>query len=347
MDRGRVVGDWSTLVNPGRRVPHGIQVLTGITDDMLAGAPRFEEVSAALALRLADKVLAAHNARFDYDFLRAEFARNAMRYEAPVLCTVRLSRRLYPQHRRHNLDALLYRHSIFCLDRHRALGDAQVLWELAQIWQRELGAAALDAACADLLRKTPVPAGLPADVYDTLPESPGVYVLHGDGGAVLYVEGGVNIRSLVMAHFGGASKPARNSRIAAEVKRVECIETAGSLGAHIRQAELVQSLAPIYNRKRRVTASAADALADKPWPFPGRIGIRERNHANDRCELHVLDRWRYLGTAHSEADLHELGEVSRESAFDPETYRLILRFLKSPPRTCDIVRLGQRAYSDA
>jgi DNA polymerase-3 subunit epsilon len=347
VDRGRVIGDWSSLVNPGRHIPQAIQVLTGITDEMVALAPRFEEVSAALAQRLAGKVLAAHNARFDYGFLKAEFERSALRYEAAVLCTVKLSRRLFPQHRRHNLDALIFRHAIFCIDRHRALGDAQVLWELAQIWHRELGADALESACADLLRKTPVPAGLPANIFETLPEGPGVYVLHGEAGVVLFVGGGVSIRSRVMAHFAGAKKRARDTRIAAEVKRVECIDTAGTLGAHIRQAQLVKALAPVYNRKPRLGngASASEALAEKPWPYTGRIGIRERNRANDRCELHVLDRWRYLGTAHSEADLYELAEASAESAFDPDTYRMLVRFLRSAPRTCDIVTLGQRAHA--
>jgi len=341
VDRGRVVGDWSTLVDPGRRIPQGVQVLTGITDDMAAAAPRFEALSAMLAQKLAGKVLAAHNARFDYGFLKAEFARAGVRYDAPVLCTVRLARRLFPQHRRHNLDALILRHAIFCLDRHRALGDAQVLWELAQIWHRELGADALESACADLLRRTPVPAGLAADIFDTLPEGPGVYVLHGENG-VLYVGGGANIRSRVMAHFCGGRRPARDARIAAEVTRVECIETAGVLGAHIRQAQLVKTLVPAYNRKRPGSAMHAPGIvAEKPWPYSGRIGIRERNRANDRCELHVLDRWRYLGTAHSEADLYELEEAT--GAFDPETYRLLLRFLKSAPRTCDIVTLGKRA----
>jgi len=438
IDCGHLVGEWSTLVNPGRRIPQGIQTLTGITDEMIAPAPTFESLSATLHQRLEGKVLAAHNASFDYGFLRNEFRRAGVPYSASVLCTVKLSRRLFPQHPRHNLDALLIRHAIFCLDRHRALGDARVLWELAQIWRREPGPQTLEGACADLLRKPVVPAGLPPDIFDELPESPGVYVFYGENDAVLYVGRSPSIRSRVIAHFAGASRTGKDAHIAEAVKRVECIETAGELGACIREAELVAKLAPAYNRSRScescawrwspehfdvppelVPAREIDAVAAgdlfglfrsraaalaalrglakayglchiilgierrqadqpcsahadgrcrgacvgsesrlnhgmriaqafaslrvKPWPYPGRIGVRERDPNNERTELHVLDRWCYLGTVHSEAELHDLARERSHAAFDLDTYKMLARFLKSLPSRCEVVALDRRA----
>ncbi|MDH5534446.1 MAG: 3'-5' exonuclease, partial [Betaproteobacteria bacterium] len=97
VERGRLVGEWSTLVNPGVSIPPAIQSLTGITNDMVALAPGFDEIARELYRRLEGKLLVAHNARFDYGFLRNEFKRAGMRYSAGVLCTVKLSRRLYPQ----------------------------------------------------------------------------------------------------------------------------------------------------------------------------------------------------------------------------------------------------------
>src|SRR5437868_10473497 len=85
-EHGRFVSEWSTLVNPCRRIPQGVQMLTGISDEMIALAPTFTEVSRELAERLEGKVLAAHNARFDYGFLKSEFRRVGVRYVAPVLC---------------------------------------------------------------------------------------------------------------------------------------------------------------------------------------------------------------------------------------------------------------------
>ena len=166
---GLVAGEWSTLVNPGRHVPLGIQTLTGITADMLATAPTFADIALTLASRLEGKTLAAHNARFDYGFLRHELLRAGVRYAAPVLCTVKLSRRLYPHQRRHNLDALLVRHALFCIDRHRALGDARVIADVAGIWRREFGDAHVDSVCTELVRAVRVPPNLPPDVFDGIP----------------------------------------------------------------------------------------------------------------------------------------------------------------------------------
>ncbi|HUP93900.1 MAG TPA: exonuclease domain-containing protein [Burkholderiales bacterium] len=442
VDRGRCIGEWSTLVNPGRPIPHGIQVLTGITDEMVASAPSFEAVSAPLARRLAGKVLAAHNARFDYGFLKGEFSRAGVHYAVPVLCTVKLSRRLFPEHRRHNLDALLIRHALFCIDRHRALGDARVLWELAQLWRGAIGEESLNGACAELLRKPTAPPGLPADFFEELPESPGVYIFYGANDAPLYVGRSANIRSRVIAHFSAEQRTNKNAQIANEVKRVECIETAGELSAHLRAVQLTKQLAPLYNRQLRSSAEtcawqwrsespqippqltsvsaveAADlrclyglfpscatalkalrALADahslcrvtlgleargdngaceaygsgqcrgacagaesavahairvvqalsrlrlKPWPYPGAIAVRERDPHSERVDIHVVDAWRYLGTASSDAELHELAHAQRP-AFEVETYKILARLLKSPPRSCEIVALPRRDTAD-
>src|SRR3989304_4265482 len=102
VERGRPVGEWSTLINPGVSIPPAIQALTGITNDMVALAPSFGEISRELLGRIEGRLLVAHNARFDYGFLRNEFERAGIRYSSRVLCTVRLSRKLFPQHARHN-----------------------------------------------------------------------------------------------------------------------------------------------------------------------------------------------------------------------------------------------------
>src|SRR5258706_7356923 len=106
---GEVVSEWSTLVNPGTSIPPAIQALTGITNAMVADAPSFEDLAPDLLERLEGPVFVAHNARFDYGFLRHAFERAGLRFQARTLCTVKLSRRLYPGHARHNLDSLIER----------------------------------------------------------------------------------------------------------------------------------------------------------------------------------------------------------------------------------------------
>ena len=142
-DDGVPIEEWSSLINPAREIPHGIETLTGITNEMVASAPGFAEVSLDLAARLENRLLVAHNARFDYAFLRHEFRRAGLPFEARVLCTVRLSRALFPQHRHHNLDAVIERFGLTCETRHRALPDARVLVGLAHAFAREVPEAAL------------------------------------------------------------------------------------------------------------------------------------------------------------------------------------------------------------
>lgn len=152
VDDGYFVREWSTLVNPGMPIPPLIQSLTGINDAMVATAPYFEDIAQELHDAIAGRMLIAHNARFDYGFLEQEFKRIDRDFFAPVLCTVRLSRKLFPQHARHNLDTLISRHGIACDARHRALGDARVLWQLAQQWRSDPGEAAVLEATAKLLK---------------------------------------------------------------------------------------------------------------------------------------------------------------------------------------------------
>jgi len=162
IDGGEVVSEWSTLVNPGTSIPHWIQALTGITNDMVAAAPAFEDLAADLYERLDGRVFVAHNARFDYGFLRHAFERAGLRFQPRTLCTVSLSRRLYPRHARHNLDSLIDRHGLqfdfHGSARHRALGDARAVWQFLRMAAEECGAAQVERAAHGLLKVPVLPA---------------------------------------------------------------------------------------------------------------------------------------------------------------------------------------------
>src|SRR4030095_9953479 len=131
------VREWSTLVDPRVPIPSEIVARTGITGEMLAGAPTFASVANELATLLDGCVFVAHNARFDYGFLKHEFARLERSFTARVLCTVKLSRRMFPDEQGHNLDALIARHGLDVADRHRALADARAVWLfIERLYQR-------------------------------------------------------------------------------------------------------------------------------------------------------------------------------------------------------------------
>lgn len=130
---GDRVERWSTLVNPQMPIPPFIQRLTGIDDRMVSDAPPIDAVLDTVRGRLDGALFIAHNARFDFGFLNNACLRAGSRLENEVLCTVRLSRRLFPAERRHNLDTLIARHQLVADERHRALADADLLW---QLWRR-------------------------------------------------------------------------------------------------------------------------------------------------------------------------------------------------------------------
>lgn len=145
--------EWSTLVNPEKSFSPFIEQLTGIANGMVTEAPTFDEIAEELFDRLAGKVLVAHNARFDYGFLKNEFRRQGIAFQEKALCTVKLSRALFPEHRRHNLDALVERHALGAQNRHRALGDARLIREFVQKIRDELPAETVGRAVRSQLKQ--------------------------------------------------------------------------------------------------------------------------------------------------------------------------------------------------
>ena len=143
---GQLEYEWSTLVDPGEAIPPLIQGFTGISNEMVRGAPAFADIADEVFGRIEGSLFVAHNARFDYGFLKNEFRRLERAFQPRVLCTVKLSRALYPEHHRHGLDALIDRHNLACDARHRALGDARVLWDFVQLVQAEKPPEAIRAA---------------------------------------------------------------------------------------------------------------------------------------------------------------------------------------------------------
>ncbi len=251
VERGRFGGEWSTLVNPETRIPPFIETLTGISNDMVALAPTFAEVACELKARLDGKLLIAHNARFDYGFLRQEFQRLGVKFHSDVVCTVKLSRKLFPGHARHNLDSLMERYGVTCSARHRALGDARVLWELTQKWLAEVGPDTLAAAAAAQIKAPTLPPGLSELVLDEIPETPGAYLFYDENDMPLYIGKSVNLRSRVRAHFSDGRRRSKDMRIVQQVKRIDWKETAGELGALLEEARLVKQLLPTLNRQLR------------------------------------------------------------------------------------------------
>lgn len=253
VEAGQVVERWESLVNPGIPIPLTIQRFTGITDAMVAVAPAFPAVMESLQALLDGCVFVAHNARFDYGFIKNEFQRAGLDFNAPVLCTVKLSRALYPEYHRHGLDALIDRHGLICNARHRAMGDTEVLWAFARLVTERFPGETLARAVDRAMKRPARPAGLPEGAVEGLPDGPGVYLFYGDNTLPLYIGKSVSLRARVLDHFAADHKNGKEAMLAQQVRRVEWIATAGELGALLQEGALVKALQPIHNRMLRST----------------------------------------------------------------------------------------------
>ncbi|MGA7780332.1 MAG: exonuclease domain-containing protein, partial [Paraburkholderia sp.] len=311
---------WSTLVDPHQSIPPFIQQLTGITDAMVRGAPSFDAIAPALFERLNGKLFVAHNASFDRGFLRSEFRRAGLAFNPDVLCTVRLSRALFPAEKRHGLDALVERHALVPSDRHRALADADLLW---QFWQRLHGLVPVEALRAQIertLRRYHLGGDITEDLLDTAPAGCGVYAFYGEGDAALYVGRSVRIRQRLRSHLTGERRSSKDMRLAQQVRRVEWRATGGELGAMLAEAQWISTLRPAQNRVPRVAKSDP---VDAPWPFDGPIVFEERDEELQARTFHVVDRWQYLGHMPSLVQAASLSALDGAGAFELSTYRIL------------------------
>ncbi len=412
------VSEWSSLINPGVPIPGEIQWLTRITNEMVRAAPTFAAIAAELADRLRDAIFVAHNARFDYGFLKAAFARCDIAWRMPLLCTVRLSRLLYPDRAPHSLDSIVERFNLYGEQRHRALGDARVLWRFVQRLYERLPRSDVEQAIERLLARPSTPPALPPDAFDDVPHAPGVYLLYGLNAHPIYIGKSIDMRERLAGHFNADHASATDARLSQEVRRVEWEERAGELGALLREAELIKSRLPAHNialrrranqvvlalgdddrprfipaaktpldqlatsygpfssrvsarrfllelarehalcpkvigleRPRRAVEPApcfnfqvkkcagacvgVEPLADhgarlrerlapmrvEPWPRAGAVAVIERNDVRLREDVHVFDRWCWLGTVRTLAAAAELA-ASAPRVFEADTYRI-------------------------
>src|SRR5688572_18569954 len=169
---------YHTLINPGRNIPYYITGLTGITHDMVRKAPSFPEVAEEIFRRLNGKVFVAHNAHFDYSFLKKEFEQAAINWQSKKLCTVRLSRKIIPGLRSYSLGSLAESLGVKIPNRHRAGGDVAATSEIFDLLLRRDKDNHIAKALKRNSGETILPPNLPKEEFDKLPAKAGVYYFH-------------------------------------------------------------------------------------------------------------------------------------------------------------------------
>jgi len=242
---------WERLINPQTFIPQNIQRLTGISPHMVENQPSFEQIARELKEELEGKIFIAHNARFDYGFIKASFKRVGIDFKPKVLCTVKLSRLLFPIQARHNLDTIISSHGLKVSARHRALGDADLLLQFWRVCESKFGTEKLNEVINQLVGNPSLPPNIDKELIDSIPDVPGCYIFYGDNKTPLYIGKSISLRSRVMGHFQGALTQRKEMKLSLQIRDIDWIETSGELGALILESRLIKERMPSMNIKLR------------------------------------------------------------------------------------------------
>jgi len=251
VENGEIVDTWESFIKPNQHLPQNIQALTGISPDMLVNAPEFAKIADLLLEKLTGRVLVAHNARFDYGFLKNEFSRAGISYTTKPLCSVKLSRTLYPHFRRHGLDQIIKRFKLNIHNRHRAFDDAKAIYDFFMHTSHLFAQDDISAVCDQLNEQANLPQKLNPKVIKTLPKQPGVYYFHDDKGKLIYIGKSVNIRNRVLNHFSQDYKNHKDLKMSSRIADVSFEITASDFSAQLLESEEIKKHLPIFNQRLR------------------------------------------------------------------------------------------------
>lgn len=251
VEEGKIVEEFESLVNPLTHLSPFISQMTSITPEMLYRAPTFEEIKSKVYDMLDGTTFVAHNAQFDYAFIKQEFARLETKFSSKMLCTVRLSRLLFPEYKHHNLDALVERFNLPMEKRHRAFPDAKALYFFLDKVRQVFPEDKLSMTVKSLVKKSRIPTAIDFKLIKNLPNQPGVYIFYDAEGTVLYVGKSTHLKDRVMSHFSAFHSISTDLKLATQAADLEIIRTGGDLSACLLEAELIKKMQPIFNRQLR------------------------------------------------------------------------------------------------
>lgn len=244
-DGEEIIKEFSTLINPECKISYRITQITGINNKMVEHAPKFYEIAKELVEITEDCTFVAHNAAFDYRFIRAEFESLGYNYDRKTLDTIKLARKFIPGLRSYSLGKLCDDIGIQVNNRHRAMGDAQATVELFKRMFKahpDLDGVSLKGLHSNLKKEK----------IDALPQDTGVYYFYDDQQELIYVGKSTNIHSRIISHLNNTT-----TKKALEMKnRIADVdyEICGSeLVALLLESDEIKKNLPIYNRAQRRT----------------------------------------------------------------------------------------------
>ncbi len=283
-DGREVLSTYTTLVNPHRPIPRYIQGLTGITDEMVATAPAFEEVAATVHELLRGKIFVAHNVNFDYSFVKHHLDRCGHPYEAVrKLCTIRYARKVIPGLRSYGLGNICPALGVEHNDRHRALGDAEATARLfSLLLDRDEDGEHLTTLLKGRNKEQYLPPNVPVEHLDALPHEPGVYYFYNAAGKAVYVGKAVDLQKRVRSHFSNNKTTRQKADFLRDVCRIAYTPVATDLMAHILESVEIRRLWPAHNRSQKGYHPRFGLFRYEDRAGYGRLAV-EKHRANMRA----------------------------------------------------------------
>ncbi len=249
-DGEKILDTYQTLINPETAIPYNIVQITGITQDMVADAPRFFEVAKKIVEMTDDAIFVAHNVRFDYNFLQQEFKRLGYTFSKRQLCTVRLSRKAFPGLPSYSLGNLIKYFKIKVKDRHRAYDDAIASAKLLEMALNQDGSEEKIRSLVDLgIKESQLPENITLEKLHDLPEECGVYYFHDKAGDLVYIGKSINIKKRVMEHF--ANRTRKGEILQKSVHEISFEITGSELVALLKESHEIKYHHPSVNRAQR------------------------------------------------------------------------------------------------
>ncbi|WP_299531925.1 exonuclease domain-containing protein [Ulvibacterium sp.] len=245
-----VVDEFTSLINPECEIPYFITGLTGIDNQMVRDAPTFETLAPTILEFTKDCIFVAHSVNFDYNVLKNEFKEIGLDFVRKKLCTVRLSRRLFPGYHSYSLGKLCTSLDIPLKDRHRARGDAQATVLLFQKLLRAPGAEKVFKMFLNARsQEATLPPSLPKDVFENLPTKPGIYYFKNARGKIIYVGKAINIKKRVLSHF--YDKANKEVRMCRETNHIDFELSGSNLLALLMESAAIKKHYPEYNSSQK------------------------------------------------------------------------------------------------
>lgn len=251
-DGTQVVDTYQTLINPDQPIPYYITGLTGISNEMVKDAPHFWEVADRIHEMLKDNIFIAHNVNFDYSFLKSELANCGYDLTANKLCTVRLSRKIYPGLDSYSLGKICGYLDIKIESRHRADGDAAATVKLFEMLLAKDTDNLIPKALKRNSKEQALPPNVPREHFDKLPDLPGIYYFHDQKGKVVYVGKAKKIRKRVSSHFSNNSTARQKQDFLRSIHAITYELCGNELMALLLESHEIKRLWPQFNRSQKV-----------------------------------------------------------------------------------------------